>query len=241
MIAIKHGIAVYFPVKIRSIFSLRIRSLLSFGFTTACSHKRSMKSKRISAIAALRSTPRSVSIWHTICSNISFSFSSSFNCFRISRSPSIAFVAANRTGISAFSAWSSIRWITAWIHRCTEPSWSFLSQKSCRIGRSWYFAIWSACFTSSSTPSFLAAEIGMTGTPSNSSIKLTLIAPWLLVTSSIIFNATTIGISISKSCIVRYKLRSILVASTILIIAVGWSCSTKLRETISSLLYGDIE
>ena len=29
---------------------------------------------------------------------------SSFNCFRISRSPSIAFVAANRTGISAFSA-----------------------------------------------------------------------------------------------------------------------------------------
>ena len=38
------------------IFSLLILSLLSLGFTTVCSHKRSIKSKRISAIAALLST-----------------------------------------------------------------------------------------------------------------------------------------------------------------------------------------
>ena len=40
---IKQGIAVYFPVKTRSIFSLRIRSLLSFGFVTVCSHSFSIK------------------------------------------------------------------------------------------------------------------------------------------------------------------------------------------------------
>lgn len=49
MIPIKHGIAVYFPVKILSIFSLLTRSLLSFGFTTVCSQRRS-----INRIAYLR-------------------------------------------------------------------------------------------------------------------------------------------------------------------------------------------
>ena len=39
----------------------------------------------------------------------------------------------------------------------------------------------------------------------------------------------------------RYKFRSIFVASKILIIAFGFSSNTKLRETISSLLYGDME
>ena len=203
MIPIKHGIAVYFPVRIRSIFSLRTRSLLSFGFTTVCSHNRSIKSNLISAIAALRSSPRSFSIWTTICSSISNSFCSNCNCFKINGSPSIAFVAANRTGKADFSAWSSIRWLTAWIQRCTAPLWSFISQKSWRNGCSWYLAIWTACFTSSPTPSFFAAEIGITGTPSIASIWLTSIDPWFPSTSSIIFNATTIGISISKSCIVR--------------------------------------
>ena len=45
--------AVYLPVKIRSIFSLRTRSLLSLGFTTVCSQTFSIKEKRISAMAAL--------------------------------------------------------------------------------------------------------------------------------------------------------------------------------------------
>ena len=50
-----------------------------------------------------------------------------------------------------------------------------------------------------------------------------------------------VGISISNSCMVRYRFLYILVASTILIIAFGFDSSTKLRETFSSLLYGDIE
>ena len=98
-----------------------------------------------------------------------------------------------------------------------------------------------ACFISSSTPSFLAADIGTTGTPNMDSIPFTSIVPPFPVTSSIILSATTIGIFISRSCIVRYRLRSILVASTMFIIASGLSSSTKLRDTISSLLYGDIE
>ena len=81
----------------------------------------------------------------------------------------------------------------------------------------------------------------MTGTPSKASMPLISIEPEFPVTSSIIFKATTIGIFISSSCMVRYRFRSILVASTILMIAFGISFKTKFRETISSLLYGDME
>ena len=85
------------------------------------------------------------------------------------------------------------------------------------------------------------AEIGMTGTPSKASISFISIEPLLPVSSSIILSATTIGMSVSRSCIVRYRLRSIFVASTILMIACGFSLRTKLRDTISSFVYGDIE
>ena len=98
-----------------------------------------------------------------------------------------------------------------------------------------------ACRTSSSTPWFFAAEIGTTGTPSMLSIALTSTVPPLPVSSSIMFSATTIGTFISKSCIVRYRLRSMFVASTMLMMALGFPSSTKLRETSSSLEYGDIE
>ena len=241
MIPIKQGIAVYFPVRIRSIFSLRILSLLSLGFTTVFSQTFSIKVKRISAIAALRSSPRSFSIWTIRCSIASFSFSSRCSFSKIRWSPSMIFEAAKRIGICASFAWSSIRCETAWIQRCTAPPKSLSSQKSCLPGRSWYFAMWSAWRTSSSTPSFFAAEIGTTGTPSIASMPLTSTEPEFPVISSIIFNAMTIGISISKSCMVRYRFRSMFVASMILIIAFGLSSSTKFLETISSLLYGDIE
>ena len=65
MIPMKQGIAVHFPVRMRSSFSERILSLLSFGFTTVLSQTRSMKSKRMSAMAALRSMPPSRSICST--------------------------------------------------------------------------------------------------------------------------------------------------------------------------------
>ena len=81
----------------------------------------------------------------------------------------------------------------------------------------------------------------MIGTPSMASMVFTSIEPRLPTSSSIIFSAMTMGIPISSSCMDRYRLRSMLVASTMLMMAVGLSCSTKLRETISSLLKGDME
>ena len=84
-------------------------------------------------------------------------------------------------------------------------------------------------------PAFFAAEIGTTGTPSMASIRLMSTVPPFLRSSSIMFSATTMGISIFSSCIVRYRFRSMFVASTILMIALGFSFSTKSLETSSSL------
>ena len=54
----------------------------------------------------------------------------------------------------------------------------------------------------------------------------------------VMFSATTIGIPSSASCVVRYRLRSRLVASMMLSSASGrWSIST-LRATTSSIVYG---
>ena len=125
--------------------------------------------------------------------------------------------------------------------RCTAPLWSFTSQKSCRPGASRYFATCTAWSISSSIPSFFAAEIGTTGMPSISSISFTRTEPPFWRTSSIILSASTIGTSSSISCIVRYKLRSMFVASTMLMMPRGCSSKTKRRVTSSSLEYGDME
>ena len=63
--------------------------------------------------------------------------------------------------------------------------------------------MWYAWRTSSSTPWFRTAEMGTTGTPSMSSMRLMSMEPPLPVTSSIMFRATTMGTSISSSCMVR--------------------------------------
>ena len=75
-----------------------------------------------------------------------------------------------------------------------------------------------------------------TGTPRRCSMRLMSMLPPLAATSSIMFRATTMGTSISRSCMVRYRFRSIFVASRILMIALGFSRMTKFRETISSLV-----
>ena len=77
--------------------------------------------------------------------------------------------------------------------------------------------------------------MGTTGMPSIASISLMLMVPPLPRTSSIIFSASTMGVSSSISCIVKYRLRSMLVASTILIMPVGFSPMMNWRVTISSL------
>ncbi len=58
----KNGIAVHFPVSMRSIFSLLLLSLLFTGFLTHAEQTFIMNEKRMSAIAALLSRPRSFSI-----------------------------------------------------------------------------------------------------------------------------------------------------------------------------------
>ena len=205
IIPAKAGSAVYFPVRKRSIFTLLACALLSTGFTTVLEQTFSIKLKRISASAASRSLPHSFSISEMICSRSSFSFSSSASWVIISLSPSISFVAANLTGIFAFAAWSSIRCTTACIPRCTaaRPFSALASQKSSLPGHSSYLATCTACSISSFIPSFFAAEIGTTGIPSVFSSSLILIVPPFSLTSSIILSASTIGISISISCIVR--------------------------------------
>ena len=59
---INAGIAVYFPVRILSILSLRARSLLSRGFFTVCLTTFMINENLMSAIAALLSIPHSFSI-----------------------------------------------------------------------------------------------------------------------------------------------------------------------------------
>ncbi len=186
----------------------------------------------MSATAAEGSRPDCCSSFTLMCSKRSFSLSSSFNFSRIRGSPSNALHAANLKGSPHRSALSSTMCSTAWIEEWMGlPS----GQKSCSKGVSQYFAMWSAWVMSSPIPWFFAAEIGTTGTPRMCSIRLISTEPPLPVSSSIMLRATTTGRPVSRSCIVRYRLRSIFVESTILIMASGLLSSTKSRETISSL------
>ena len=70
----KQGIAVYFPVRTRSIAMLRLCSLLSCGLVTVFSQSFSIKVNRIFATAAFRSSPDSFSMTRMI-SEKAFSFS----------------------------------------------------------------------------------------------------------------------------------------------------------------------
>ena len=195
----------------------------------------------ISAIAAARSRPLSFSIWQIICSRVSSSLLSSPSLSNIILSPSASLEEANLTETFCSSAWSSIRCIMLWRHLWTLPPWSTVLQKSCFAGFIPIAATYTACSTSSSMPSFFAAEIGTTGIPNIFSSLLTYTEPPFSLTSSIILSARTIGTSNSISCMVRYRFLSILVASTILIIPSISLLSRNSLVTISSLVYGDME
>ena len=54
---------------------------------------------------------------------------------------------------------------------------------------------------------------------------------------SIMFSAITTGLFSSKSCKVRYRLRSMAEASTTLMTTSTSSLRIKLRETVSSIVY----
>ncbi len=98
IIPTKHGIALYFPVKIRSIDILRLCSWLSWGRTTVFAHRASINKNLILASAASRSSPVSTSNTETRCSNMS-DFSGKIVSFSlIKRSCSISFITVKRTG-----------------------------------------------------------------------------------------------------------------------------------------------
>ena len=78
------------------------------------------------------------------------------------------------------------------------------------------------------------ALMGTTGIPRRASSSLTSTDPPFAATSSIMFSASIMGTSSSRSCMVRYMLRSMLVASTMLMMASGVLFSRNSLVTISS-------
>ena len=108
------------------------------------------------------------------------------------------------------------------------------AQKSVTLGRAFFRAVAMAWATSSDTPSPLEAVMGTTGIPRAVLSLCTSTVPPLAYTSSIMFSASTMGTFSSRSWSVRYRLRSILVASTMLMIPSGFRFRIKSRETISS-------
>ena len=214
------GSAVYLPVSMRSIFTLRLCSRLSWHFTTLMATTFSIKSYRISASAAFLSSFDSSSISTMQCSRSSSSFWLSSSWSSIFLSPSISFEAQNLGGMPARFAWSMMRWTTACIHLCTAES---SEQKSVTTGFVLFRAVSTALSIRSEIPSPFAALTGITGMPSASLIIFTSIVPPLALTSSIMFKASTIGTRSSRSCKVRYRFRSMLVASTMFIMPSGFS------------------
>ena len=90
-------------------------------------------------------------------------------------------------------------------------------------------------------PSPFKAEMGNTSQPSSSpSFFISIVSPFRL-TTSIMFNANSTGTPTSTNCVVKYKLRSKLDASTIFKITSGRSLIIYVRATISSVVYGDNE
>ena len=116
------------------------------------------------------------------------------------------------------------------MQRCTGPA----EQKSILRGLSFFSAVSATTRMSSSTPSFFAAEMGTTGMPSLSDRPFISTEPWFPKSSSIIFSASTKGFPISMSCRVRYRLRSIFVASAMFMMTSGFSFIIKSRVTFSS-------
>ncbi len=85
-----------------------------------------------------------------------------------------------------------------------------------------------------SIPSPFNALISTTTHPKALLIFFKSISSFCFLTTSIIFKATTTGIPSSVSCVVKYKFLSMLVASTILIIASGFSSNKYFLAIISS-------
>ncbi len=100
---------------------------------------------------------------------------------------------------------------------------NWLSKTVSLLGFTPFFATSTAASISSFRPFPVLAAMGTTGAPRISeSLPQSILSP-LPSTSSIMFMATTMGIRVSIICMVRYRFLSMLVPSTILITASGFS------------------
>ena len=126
----------------------------------------------------------------------------------------------------------SVIWLSAF---------SISSENSCFAGLAPEAAAFLAASISSLVPLPLSAVVSTTGTPSSAESFFTSIVSPRLLTMSIILSATTTGMPISSSCVVKYKLRSMLDASTKFTITSGFSFTRKSRVMTSSSVYGDSE
>ena len=229
MMATNAGMAVNVPVSNLSSAMLRACSRLSRGLTTHSSHTFPMKANRMSAMAAARSRPRSASIWRTMCSSMSFSFWSSRSCLQHER-VALGQLARGEPHGDARRARRGRPTrrhdaVEAAVHRAPCAS---AAQKSWRTGGSWNRATCSAWSIELGDALALRrprwAPRGCPAAPPARSRGRCRRWP---ATSSIMLRANTMGTPSSKSCMVRYRLRSTFVASTMLMMPRGCPSSRK--------------
>ena len=109
------------------------------------------------------------------------------------------------------------------------------------VPAAWLFATLIASAITSFRPVFFSAEVSMIGQPSFLDSAFTSMLMPFFFRRSHIFKAITTGIPVSISCVVRYRLRSMLVASTKSTMTSGFSFKIKSRVTTSSSVYGERE
>ena len=129
---------------------------------------------------------------------ISFSLSVRFSLLSVIGSPSTTLVAAYREGSPASLTSFSMMCAMECTARCTSP-W----QRSNPRGRSFCCAASIVRWTSSSQPSFFAAEMGTMGSPRFCERSGTSMESPFCRTSSIMLSATTTGTPTSMSCSVK--------------------------------------
>ena len=207
MMPMKQGSAVNRPVSTRSMATLRLCSRLSPGFTTVSAQSFSIKVKRISARAASRSRPVSLSSSVMVWSSSSFSFWSRRSDSRMGRRPPPVWwkrtAAAARRRPRGLRSDGPRRGCSGVRRRAGR--WRRPRRCRSRCGRAIHGDGPHAARVRSGRrmPSFLAAEMGTTGMPSAFSSSFTRMVPPLARTSSIMFSASTMGICNSINCMVR--------------------------------------
>ena len=124
---------------------------------------------------------------------------------------------------------------------CSTLDSTQLSKMGRSSGSCAFFAAPTASSTTSLRPVFLRADVSTIGQPSFFDNASTSILMSFFLIRSAILRASTTGIPVSRSCVVRYRFLSILVASTRSIITSGFSFKIKSLETTSSSVYGERE